>query len=252
MAGDLFLVGGGRDEAAATGMYAPFLGACTSDKPTVACVIMDDGDGQEVFDRFASLLTAAGDCEPVPVLVPQDRVFDVAALHGTDAMLVCGGLTPSYAAALAPAAGAIREWLAAGRPYAGFSAGSAIAADRAVVGGWLIDGVAVCHEDCAEDLDELTVVDGLGLVPFAIDVHCAQWGTLSRLVAAVSAGSVLAGIGLDENTVLSIRDGAAAVVGLGAAWVVIPSGPGGATVRMVRPGEPLELPAHLTTMAPPR
>jgi cyanophycinase len=245
MAGDIFLIGGGRDEAAAAGIYAAFLGACTSEKPAVACVIMDDGDGQEVFDRFAGLHTAAGDCEPVPAMVPPDREFDAAALQGADALLVCGGLTPSYAAALTPAAGAIRDWLAAGRPYAGFSAGAAVAADRAIVGGWLLDGVAICHEDCAEDLDELAVVDGLGLVPFAIEVHCAEWGTLSRLVAAVGSGSVPAGIGLDENTVLSVRAGAAAVAGLGAAWVVLPAGPASATVRMVRSGAPIELPAAL-------
>jgi cyanophycinase len=243
MAGDIVLVGGGRDEAAASGIYTAFLDACTSNRPIVACVIVDEGDGQEVFERFANLLTAAGDCEPVPVLVPPDRGFDVAALQGSDALLVCGGLTPSYAAALAPAAGAIRERLDAGRPYAGFSAGAAIASDRAVVGGWLVDGVPVCHEDCAEDLDELAVVEGLGLVPFAVDVHCAQWGTLSRLVAAVCSGSVPAGIGLDENTALSVRDETAVVLGLGAAWVVTPSGPGGATVRMVRSGEPIKLPA---------
>jgi cyanophycinase len=242
MAGDIFLVGGGRDEAAAADMYGPFLGVCASSRPTIACVIMDAGDGQEVFDRFASLLIAAGDCEPMSVLAPPDRDFDMAALQGADAMLVCGGLTPSYAAALTPAAGAIREWLVAGRPYAGFSAGSAIAADRAMVGGWLLDGVPVCHEDCAEDLEELTVVDGLGLVPFAVDVHCAQWGTLPRLVAAVCSGSVPAGIGLDENTMLSIRADAASVAGLGAAWVVTPSGQGSAAVRMVRSGEPIELP----------
>ena len=54
-----------------------------------------------------------------------------------------------------------------GVPYAGFSAGAALAARSAVVGGWLLDGVPVCPEDTAEDLDEIAVRDGLGLMSFA-------------------------------------------------------------------------------------
>ena len=34
----------------------------------------------------------------------------------------------------------------------------------------------------------MTVVEGIGLVPGAVDVHAAQWGNLSRLVAVVAAG----------------------------------------------------------------
>ena len=79
-------------------------------------------------------------------------------------------------------------------PYLGFSAGAAIAAERALVGGWRIGGVAVSPEEASEGLDELTVAPGIGLVDVAIDVHVAQWGTLSRLVAAVEAGLVEGGL----------------------------------------------------------
>ncbi|MFD8716769.1 hypothetical protein ACFV2H_01730 [Streptomyces sp. NPDC059629] len=37
--------------------------------------------------------------------------------------------------------------------------------------------------------------------------HAAQWGTLGRLVAAVSRGSVPYGAAIDENTVLETADG---------------------------------------------
>lgn len=244
MTQNLFLVGGGRDENAAAANYALFLDACEASRPRVACVVMDDSAADEMFDRLARMLGLAGSCEQVPVLIPSGGVFNIEALAGCDAMLVGGGLTPAYAAALAPAAPAIRTWLSAdGRPYAGFSAGAAIAATRAVVGGWLLDGIAVCHEDCAEGLDELCVVDGLGLVPFALDVHCAQHGTLSRLVAAVRSRAVVAGIGLDENTMLSINNGNAVITGLGRAWLVTESSHGEATVCIVRSGERIGLPA---------
>jgi cyanophycinase len=119
----------------------------------------------------------------------------------------------------------VRDWLVAGnRPYAGFSAGAAVAAERAVVGGWLHDGVAVCPEDAAEDLAELAVVAGLGLVPFAVDVHCSTWGTLSRLVTAVRTGAAAAGIAIDEDTAVTVRGDTVSVAGLGSAFRVYADG----------------------------
>ena len=44
-----------------------------------------------------------------------------------------------------------------------------------MVGGWLSGGVPICSDDAAEDLDEITMLPGLGLVRFTVDVHCAQW-----------------------------------------------------------------------------
>ena len=104
-----------------------------------------------------------------------------------DGLLVGGGLTPAYHRVLLPHAVAIRVAVADGLPYAGFSAGAMIAPQRALLGGWRLGSTAVTHEDNAEDLDQVTVVDGLGLVSSTVEVHTSQWGTLSRLVAAVAA-----------------------------------------------------------------
>jgi cyanophycinase len=216
------LIGGGWG---APHLYTPFLDAAGSD-PSVACVVLDEGDGAEYFARYASVLTTLAECRPRPVFVSIGGVLDPAALEGADGLLVCGGLTPAYAAALAPAADAIRSWLAAGRPYAGMSAGAAVAAGTALVGGYVHDGRVVCPPDTAEDLDELTVVDGLGLVPFAVDVHAAQWGTLGRLCAAVGAGLLPWGVAVDEDTAVVLSDEAAEVTGTGAAHVVRPAAPG--------------------------
>jgi len=181
------LIGGGWADAS---VYEPFLRAAGTN-PSVACLVVDEGDGAEYFDRFATHLATVAPVRALPVLVPVDGgTFDPSTLEEADGLLVCGGLTPAYASVLGPAAAAVREWLAAGRPYAGMSAGAAVAAARAVVGGYLWQGRVVCPPDTAEDLDELTVVDGLGLVPFAVDVHAAQWGTLGRLTTAVGAGLV--------------------------------------------------------------
>jgi cyanophycinase len=232
------LLGGGWDPAAAPAMYGPFLEAAGTN-PTVAAVVLDEGDGQMYFDRWAAALRGVSPCEPVPVLVPLGSRFDVAALGDADALMVCGGLTPAYADALVPVAGELRSWLADGdRPYAGFSAGASIAAAQALVGGWQDGGVQICPDDAGEDLDEVTVVPGLGLVPWAVDVHCAQWGTLPRLVTAVCRHSV-PGLAIDENTAVHIDGEGARVAGFGTAWSARLDGSGAVSITASRSGSRL-------------
>ena len=214
------LIGGGWDAVTYPALYGPFLSQ-SGVRPVIATVVIDEGDGAAQFRRWADALTATQDCSPVPVLVRVGDELDLDALGDADGLFVCGGLTPAYAAATEGVGALVRSWLRDGdRPYAGFSAGAAIASTRAVVGGWVIDGVPVCPRDSAEDLDEVTVLDGLGLVPFSVDVHCAQWGTLPRLVAVVEGQNAAVGIGLDENTSLSWDGGVGQVRGLGNAHVI--------------------------------
>ncbi|MFC5379897.1 peptidase S51 [Aquipuribacter nitratireducens] len=230
------LIGGGWDDAARPGVYGPLLDVAGSGA-RVACVVLDEGDGHEQFRRWERVLLDTARCEPVPVLVPPGGLLDVADLGDADALLVCGGLTPAYADALVPAAGELRAWLAArDRPYAGFSAGTAVAGEHALVGGWRVDGVPVCPEDAGEDLDEVGVVAGLGLVPGSFDVHASTWGTLGRAVAAVASGRARSCVAVDEGTAVQVVDGDARVVGTGAAWVVARAAGGSVAVTRVTAG----------------
>lgn len=224
----IHLVGGGRDEAVAPALYGPFL-RDAGEGARVGVLLVDEGDGDGAiqFERFAGVLNASGACVPVPLLVPIGGRFDPAALDDVDALFVGGGLTPAYQEALADCRVALADLLVGrGMPYAGFSAGAALAARDAVVGGWLGDGVPACPEDTAEDLEEVEVRPGIGLVPFSVDVHAAQWGTLARLVSAVGRGLTASGVALDENTALRIsgEPGAASFVvrvdGVGRAHLV--------------------------------
>jgi cyanophycinase len=230
-----FLIGGGWDTAE---VYAPFVRAVAGDR-RIGCLIVDEGDGAAQFERYAEVLRKAGPGTPVPLLVPLGGRFEPeGALGGIDGLLVCGGLTPAYQEALADCRERLPGLLAGrGMPYAGFSAGAAVAARRAVVGGWLADGVPVCPEETGEDLAEVEVRAGLGLVPFAVDVHAAQWGTLARLVATVGRGDVPYGVAVDENTLVTVEHGGARVAGRGRVHVVRPGGEGGVLVRSYRAGE---------------
>ncbi len=214
------LIGGGRDEEQVRRLLAPFTAAVAGAEGTgeVASVVVDDGEGVDL-PRWRGLLADVASVRDV-VLSP-GRPLQADDLDGVTGVFVAGGLTPLYAELVVP-----QRDLLAGLPYAGFSAGAAIAGDRAIVGGWRLGGRPVCGEDAGEDLDEVTVVPGLGRVSFAVDVHAAQWGTLPRAVAAVAAGLVPEARAVDEHTAVVVRDDAVEVHGIGQALVVTPSGDG--------------------------
>jgi cyanophycinase len=216
-----FLIGGGREPEQLLPAHRPFVAACAGGP--IACLIADEGDGVDT-ERWRSTLVDAGAADEdvrVVVLSAQRAIAD-EDVAGAAGIYVAGGLTPLYLEVLA-------GWRPpAGVPYAGFSAGAAVAAEQAVIGGWRsADGVPVCPEESGEDLDVVTVRSGLGLVPFAVEVHAAQWGTLGRLVHVVQEGLVTEGWALDEGTLLV--DGE--VHGVGAAWHVGSEG----RVRRVTP-----------------
>jgi cyanophycinase len=200
----VFLIGGGRDDAQVRASHAPFVVACGGG-PIVAFALEDP-------ERWEGALGLAGATDVRCLGAPPGP----AAGGGGGGLLGGGGPTPGYQEAL-------DGWRApANLPFAGFSAGAAVAAARAIVGGWRLGGRDVCAEEAGEELDELTIRDGLGLVPFAVDVHATQWGTLTRLVHAVGAGLVQEGWAIDEGTVLVVDDGAVRVEGLGSAYRVAP------------------------------
>jgi len=223
----IHLVGGGRADDYAGDVYEAFIAEATvraaavgREVPRIGVVIVGDDESRGQF--WTNQLARAAVCEPIISSLAEGETLPPAALTDIDALLIGGGHTPSYLEAVAAVTGEIRLLVADGLPYLGYSAGAMIAADRAIIGGYQIGGVDVCPEETGEDLDEVTIIEGLGLVDLAIDVHTAQWGTLSRLVAATEAGLVDGGVAIDEFTVLIVGDGELRVEGSGSVWKVTP------------------------------
>ena len=221
MASGVFLIGGGREPEGVAASHAPFLSAC--DGP-VACFVLDDEDADP--GRWAGQLAGA---EVRTVLVSKDRPAAPEDLVGAGGVYVAGGWTPGYQEAVCGHgfATALRD---SGLPYAGYSAGAAVAAGLALVGGWRFEGVQVCDEDAGEDLEELAVRPGLGLVPFAVDVHATQWGTLTRLAHAVAGGLVPSGVAVDEHTCVEVTGTEVRLHGQGSAYRL-----GLGTLHVLRP-----------------
>ena len=221
------LVGGGWAPEHYAAVYGPFVGEASArataagrTEPRIAIIaVRGDGD-DEHSTALTAALAAAGPFEPIITTLGLDGLAALTAVGNVDGIVVGGGLTPAYLAAVAPIAGEIRRQVSAGIPYLGFSAGAMIAAERALIGGWRIGGVEVASQAGSEDLDEVTIEHGIGLLDVTVEVHAAQWGTLSRLIAATEAGLIEGGLAIDENTALVVGEGALGVVGAGSVWRV--------------------------------
>jgi cyanophycinase len=228
------LVGGGWDPAYAASVYGPFLaeaadaaGRAGAERARVAVLLVaPDDEATELVARWRAVLESVGDLEVAVTVVSEDGAFQTSALAGAHGVLVGGGLTPAYRRAVEPIAGELRRRAGADEPYLGFSAGAAIASDSALLGGWRIGGVPVAPEEAGEDLDEVTVEAGIGLVDLTIDCHAVQWGTLTRLIAATEARMVDGGIAIDEDTLFSIGASGLRVAGAGSVWSVTADGDG--------------------------
>lgn len=227
----VFLIGGGWNEAAFPLTYGRFAAAAAARNdiaPRIACVLLDDENRDASFARSAAAFSTVGVPAVDPIFVSSERPLRLEDLAAADGVLVGGGLTPAYHDAIVPHA---TTWLPVllerGVPYAGFSAGAMIAPTRGIIGGWRLRrgdrDIAICAEDVGEDEEALDIRHGLGLVPFAVDVHASQFGTPTRLLHAVRSGLVGDGWAVDEDTMLEVAAGRITVRGLGSAYRVRPS-----------------------------
>lgn len=218
----IHLLGGGwaDDESRWTGRFIDEARERAGGPPTIAVVLWapDEATGGKWHADYRDDMSGLGAGEVRIVQLTAERTLLPTDLGSADGIFIGGGLTPGYHAAVMPAADTIRGLVSTGVPYAGFSAGAMIAGDVALIGGWRIGGVAVTAESNAEGLDDVTLDAGLGLVDLVVDVHCAQYGTLSRAAAIVHAGLADRVVAIDENTSLIVGDGGLEVAGDGSVW----------------------------------
>ncbi|MDY0910782.1 Type 1 glutamine amidotransferase-like domain-containing protein [Microbacterium sp. CFBP9034] len=226
------LIGGGATTSADASLYAPFVaeaqlraGHAGRARPRVAVISLHP-EPEEKAAALGELLAEAGAGPAIDVHLTAGRPGEpigLGAIADVDGIAVGGGVVEDVRAGLEPVFGELRRLVAGGVPYLGVSAGAMIAAEGSLGGGSRIGGVVVSPEDAGEAGDELEIEAGIGLVDVAIEVHVAERGMLSRLVAAVESGLVPGGLGIDERTALIVGDGGLRVEGTGSVWRVLPA-----------------------------
>jgi hypothetical protein len=226
------LIGGGATTGADAPLYAPFVAEATlrarhtgRAQPRIAVISLHP-EAEEKAAALGELLAEAGTGPAIEVhLTPGQpgEPIGLNAIADVDGIAVGGGVVEDVRAGLEPVFGELRRLVAAGVPYLGVSAGAMIAAEGSLGSGSRIGGVVVSPEDPSEAGDELEIEAGIGLVDVTIEVHVAQRGMLSRLVAAVESGMVPGGLGIDERTALIVADSGLRVEGEGSVWRVLPT-----------------------------
>lgn len=225
----VFLIGGGWLAESFPQTYGHFLQTATKNgRRRIAIIVAAEpvSDAQEQFSRFFKAFESIGldSAEAFGLVVSAENPLtgEHLAVIKPTGIFVCGGLTPAYHDALC-AEKSWRTYLFENKiPYCGFSAGASVAAEKAIIGGWRreIAGqtLEIVNENAGEDLYLLTVRNGLGLVPFAVDVHATQWGTLTRLLHTIEADLAQEGWAIDENTMLEFDGKDIRIFGVGNAY----------------------------------
>lgn len=206
----LYLVGGGPADSLAS-VHDQFVAQAKKRGTRIAVALL--GTEQEAGHHLADLV------EPIRQRWPEAEIEAVwlddepePASNQTRwpeaplelaGIVVGGGLTPGYLDALLPQRELIAKLVRQGVPYLGFSAGAAIVAKRAVVGGWRFRGRQVAPEVWSEGAEELQLRDGLALVGLGIDVHSDVCG-LERGLAALEKGELTSLVAIDEGTCLVV------------------------------------------------
>lgn len=238
----IFLAGAGPNPEAFPDVFDAFADEVRQHagqrRPALVAVVVH-GAGinlQHLVAAYAEPLQARIECDILVVPLAPGKPADPAAFDGVHGVVVGGGLTPGYWEGLRPAASAVSKQVSACVPYLGFSAGAMVAPRLALIGGYRINGVEVCGEECSEGQDSVDLREGLGLVPFSVDVHAAQAGTLSRALGAVAAGLAERAVAIDENTAVVVESAGDAdykVIGAGNCWDIRSTGGAAASVSVL-------------------
>ena len=221
----LFLVGGGCDDSLSE-VYDEFVSQARHHNANAPVAVVVAGPASESADHAAELTrivtsrwaeadvltihldgpgTAPTAGDPATPLWSEDESFQLPeGLDTLAGIIVGGGAVPSYINGLAPAAEQLSMLVRAGAPWLGFSAGAMAPCVTALAGGWKLRGRQVGPLAGAERFDDVTFVEGLGLVSLTVTTHNDALCGDGLLISAVENGIVPAAVAVDEATCLRI------------------------------------------------
>ena len=251
MPAKIFLHGGGDRAESRAATFGRFAAACLHQPADKLALVMAEAEktavtstslstSSQYIAAYRELFTAVGvhPDQLIPLVVTAEKplTYEMVAQAAPSGIFVCGGVTPLYHQAAVENPGWTAYLQEANIPFGGTSAGAMIAAETAVLGGWQATRQGQSREilfaGAGEGVEQLMVRTGLGLIPFAVDVHASQMGTLTRLIHAVELGLVPEGWAIDENTMLVVDGRTPKIYGAGHAYHVQRSRDGGVNVTI--------------------
>ena len=221
----LFLVGGGYDDSLVE-VYDEFVSQARHHNVDAPIAVVVAGPASESADQAAELTrivtsrwadaniltihldgpgTAPTMGDPATPLWTENESFQLPDnLDSLAGIIVGGGAVPSYINGLAPAAEQLSMLVRGGAPWLGFSAGAMAPCVTALAGGWKLQGRQVGQQTGAEGFDEVTFVEGLGLVSLTISTHNDTLSGDGLIISAVESGLLPNAVAVDEATCLRI------------------------------------------------
>lgn len=220
-----FLVGGGYDESL-TDVHDEFVQQARQHDPEAPVVVVVAGPASESADHAAELAgivtsrwpeatiltihldgpgTAPTIGDPAAAQWAEDESFTLPdGLDQVAGIIVGGGWVPSYVNGLAPAADLLSRAVRGGAPWLGFSAGAMATSVTALAGGWKLRDRQVGQHAGAEGFEEVTLVEGLGLVSLTVATHNDTLSGDGLLVSAIENGLLGQAVAIDEGTCLCV------------------------------------------------
>lgn len=239
-----FLHGGGDDPTVRSIAFGRFAQAYLTNVRGPLLLVSTGATRQEAEatadyyrELFAALQVPDNWLIPLPVDPDHPLTGGQVSAHNPSGLFVCGGSNTLYHRALCSDLTWVDYLREHAVPYGGTSAGAVIAADRAILGGWQtaddLNPRQILHPGASEGVERLLVRPGAGLVPFAVDVHAGQMGTLTRLIHAIHSGLVDEGWAIDEDTLMAVHPTRIQIYGRGHAYRVVRAAEGRVTVRIL-------------------
>ncbi|HMM20791.1 MAG TPA: cyanophycinase [Selenomonadales bacterium] len=210
--GNLLIIGGNEDKQGECIILRKFIAMAGGRESRIAVVTTATEFPREVGDEYRSLFTEFG-AESSNILFIANREaandrHNISEIEQSSGIFFTGGDQLRLTSILGGSGvdAAIRRSFRQGTVIAGTSAGASVMSDTMIVDGSSSD---------TPTKSMLSMAHGMGLLEeVVIDQHFAQRGRINRLLAAVAQNPHILGVGIDEDTALSVSpEGMVEIVG---------------------------------------
>ena len=219
--GRLLIIGGAEDRCCGAGVLECFAWLCGGSEARIVVITTATGVPDEVLAEYEQVFSKLGVKQvaelPISGRADADSLEAKEVLDQATGVFFCGGDQSRLQTLVGSQINdQLRERLGCGLIVAGTSAGATALGRTMILGGG-------AHDHGGAEVSTATVRTGpgLGLMPkMLIDMHFGERGRLPRLLSAVTLDPDRLGVGIDENTAISVQRDSFEVLGSGVVSVV--------------------------------